>query len=290
MAATPDPNAPQSETAETSGARPRWVRVNLRSLALLLIVIITGVIALLIFPGEGPVSPTSGIASIGIDGPFLPYGVSVTLTDEHHPDRTRVTVWINSQVPETARARLRMTVSVNAWGGPTRCDPRGGRCAVYGGSKFVTYYLGRWTTYQVGGTRYFHESIDTHLPEPNYNVVENNEYVAAALPNVSYFYYPPGRYNDTHPPPLTSRSVATWIALRVPQPRHYSWTSGIIPSVSGAFATWFYSNPIGTTEVATGVSLPVQDEDNKLLLLVGALLGVAGGALVGAIQEAVTAA
>ena len=43
-----------------------------------------------------------------------------------------------------------------------------------------------------------------------------------------------------------------------------------------------------SSSVETGISLATQDRDNKLIFVAGALLGIAGGALIGAIQEIIS--
>jgi hypothetical protein len=151
---------------------------------------------------------------------------------------------------------------------------------VSGGTKFVERFLSSWQEYKVGQTPYWHEEGALLIPGLPYNVAGNGEFVTAILPNVTYYYYPRGRPDET-----TSRSVATWIALRIRHEERYSWTSGSIPAVGRSWATWFYSSTPGTTQVASGVDLPVQDKNNRLILVAGVLLGVMGSALVGAFQE-----
>jgi hypothetical protein len=126
---------------------------------------------------------------------------------------------------------------------------------------------------------YYESLLPTILPNVAYSEESNSEYIGATLPVLQF-----RLSNDFNI--ATLESVRAVVTMEVSNASDYSWTSGPAPSIAGNQAVWSINSPALTESVASGVSLPVQDEDTKLIFVAGALLGIAGGALVGAIQEA----
>ena len=79
----------------------------------------------------------------------------------------------------------------------------------------------------------------------------------------------------------------TSINMQIPNPDRYTWTSGTAPIDTGSYVGWHFTSTPGAAQANNGISLSAQDSATKLIFVAGALLGIAGGALVGAIQEAV---
>ena len=129
------------------------------------------------------------------------------------------------------------------------------------------------------GQSYYREVAQEFIPDIGYNTAWNNEYVSAALPELQV-YMTKGGSDVQEDLPVT-------MAVTIPGANKYSWTSGNIPAVDGSYVGWQFSSPPDVAQVNNGISLPAQDSATKLIFIAGALLGIAGGALVGAIQEAV---
>jgi hypothetical protein len=283
---------PEHDREVERGYRQAWRavrriahRTRLKPVVLLAVALAAGLAALVVFPTEGPVSPQSGVPNLAIYATFIADGVSVQLTDERSPRRTEVLVSVNSPERQSGRESFRLDVPATTWGSPSRCDPDGGTCVLSQGAKIVTHYFGKWTTYRVGPAVWYRDNGVIHLPDLPYNVARNREYVSVSLPAITYYYCPPVRRHVTHS--CMREGIPSWIALRIPDAGRYSWMSGgPLPQTGGEYVTWFYGTSPDSTQVVSGVSLPEQDTNNTLLFVAGALLGVAGGALVGAIQEA----
>jgi hypothetical protein len=256
----------------------RFLHAYLKSMVLLVTAVIAGVAALVCFPKDAPVAPSGGLRLVTIDTPFAPSTASVTLTDDHSRNGVTVVAQVISTTQQSARATLSITVPRTTWGGANKCPPPA-RCTVFGGAKNVSFGFPRSTKYLVGVYTYYRESVQVFIPDVGYNTAWNSEYISATLPNVQVYLLRAGNY--------IREDVPITIAVRIPDASKYTWTSGSPPVVNGSDVAWEFTSPPGAAQVNNGVSLPAQDLATKLIFLAGALLGIAGGALVGAIQEAV---
>ena len=143
--------------------------------------------------------------------------------------------------------------------------------------------------------RYLRE-VRITIPNVGRNFARNREYIATLLPPVIALTQPASCvYLQPAQCAPTAQDVPVNYDETVSEGRNYTWNAGsTIPVyVSGAFH-WIYSTSLTlATSVSptfySGVDLEVQDHNSTLTFLAGALLGIAGGALVGAIQEAVHA-
>jgi hypothetical protein len=139
----------------------------------------------------------------------------------------------------------------------------------------------------VGPATLYGQVAEVFLRGVSYNLASNGVYAAATLPDVAFI--------RSRSPRLfsgvgTREIIPTQIYLRPDHSTQFSWTGNPPPVVFGGNVTWTFSRPItGTALSATGVSLSGQDAATKSTFIAGALLGIAGGALVGALQEAISA-
>lgn len=257
----------------------RFLRAYLKSVVLLVTAVIAGVAALVCFPKDAPVAPSGGLRTISMDTPFVPYGADVTLTDDHSRNGTTVVAQVTSTTPQSARATLSINVPDSTWGGANKCGPPPARCIPAGSGKIVVYGFLRSIKHVVGAQVYYREAVRVFIPGVGYNAAWNNEYISATLPNVQVYLIKAGNY--------IHEDIPITMAVRIPDAGKYTWTSGAPPMVTGSYVIWLFTSPPGTAQVNNGVSLPAQDSAAKLFFVAGALLGIAGGALVGAIQEAV---
>jgi hypothetical protein len=301
LAVSSSPESPSS-TAEVGGQAPRpggaqvsgstskrrvdltrksgrFLRVYLRSIVLLVTAAIAGIAAFVFFPKDGPVAPSGGPQSVEIDAPFIPYVVFITLTDDPSHDGTRVVAQVTTTTPQSARATLSITVPGTTWGGTNKCSPQPSRCYPLGSAKAAQFGFPGWNKFLVAGRAFYREAVQASIPGVGYNAAWNSEYVSATLPRVPVYLLKAGIF--------IPEDVATTIAIGIPDPHKYTWTSGSAPRATGSYVDWDFTGSPGAAQVDNGISLSAQDSATKLIFVAGALLGIAGGALVGAIQEAV---
>lgn len=281
-----DPDTSSAVRGSTTARGAPLVWAYAKSIVLLAIAVVAGVIALVIFPSDAPVPARSGITALNLEGYFVPDNVYVWLSDASSSTRTVVTVAVTSYSPISTRAVLSLNVPLEAWGGATRCDQRALGCQQRPGVKLVTYLLSAPYHSTYFGVADYQEQVQFTVPTVDYNVAANSEYVSATIPDVSYYYTSSARSATTLAAPEV-RNVVTTVSLRFPTAARYSWISGSNPQLGGSYVGWSFTNSPGTTLVENGVSLATQDENTKLVFIAGALLGIAGGALVGAVQEAI---
>lgn len=282
--------APRPDSAQVPGSTTkrrvdltrksgRFLRAYLRSIVLLVTAIIAGIAAFVCFPKDGPVAPSNGLQLVNINTPFAPYTVLVSLTDDHSRNGIIVFAQVTSTTPQSARAVLGINLPDTTWGGVNKCGPSPARCIAFNGGKIVSLGFGKSTEFSPAGQAYYKEEVREFIPGVGYSTAWNSEYVSAVLPNVQVYL--------THAGNFIHEDVPTTISVWIPDASRYTWTSGAAPVVAGSYAAWEFASPPGIAQVNNGISLPAQDSATKLIFVAGALLGIAGGALVGAIQEAV---
>jgi hypothetical protein len=258
----------------------RFFRVYLRSIVLLVTAAIAGIAAFVLFPKDGPVAPSGGPQSVEIDASFIPYTVIITLNDDPSHDGTRVAVQVTTTTPQSARATLSIGVPPTTWGGTNKCSPQPSRCYYANGNeKLALFEFPGSKKYLVAGRPFYREVVEASIPGVGYNAAWNSEYVSATLPSVPVYLLKAGN--------VIREDVSTTIAIGIPDPEKYTWTSGTAPTATGSYVGWYFTSSPGAAEVNNAISLSAQDSATKLIFVAGALLGIAGGALVGAIQEAV---
>jgi hypothetical protein len=219
---------------------------------LLAIAVVTGLAALFTFRSDSSVFPDSRLNTFLLTafGDFVPDYVHIYLLPDPNVRGMAVHFYVVSVTDPTTR----MVLSTDVSG--------------------VDYVLSPWVHYQSGYEKY----VRFILPGVGDNESENSEFVTALLPKLEFINYA----SITNPGP---ENVQTVISVAIPDASKYNWTSGSPPAFGGILASWNFLTSPSTTTTETGVSLSVQDRNTKLVFISGALLGVAGGALVGAIQE-----
>lgn len=276
----PVPASASKKQVDLARRLGHFLRTYLKSMVLLVTAIIAGVAALLCFPTDAPVAPNGVLETITIDTPFVPYLVYVAMEDDHARNGITVDAEVTSASPPPAGALLGIVVPKTTWGGINKCSPMPSRCVASGDEKSVSFgFPSKPFQYVEGSHKFYRDIVDVFIPGAGFSVAWNNEYVSAILPNVQVYLSKSGNY--------IREDVPLTIAVRLPGAGKYTWTSGGPPLVAGSYVAWSFTSPPGSAQVNNGVSLHAQDLDTKLIFLAGALLGIAGGALVGAIQEAV---
>jgi hypothetical protein len=257
----------------------RFLNAYLKSIVLLVTAAIAGVAALVCFPKDGPVAPSGGLQTVVMEAPFTPDAARVALTDDRSRNGIAVFAQVTSTTPQSARATLIFNVPGATWGGVNKCGPPPVQCLANGSQKTVLFGFNRSTKFFSAGRANYKQELRGFIPGIGYNAAWNSQYISATLPSVDVYLVKAGN--------LIHQDVVTSIAVRIPDADKYTWTSGTPPKVVGSYADWTFTSPPRAAQVNNGVSLPAQDSATKLVFIAGALLGIAGGALVGAIQEAV---
>jgi hypothetical protein len=301
QASAPGARSSSGETGEESKVQPSPVsegraeparrgkqssvfRTYRKTIVLSLVAILFGVGAGVIFLGASPspVAPSGGLTSFAVGANFVPFGANLSLTDLPSRNGIDVSADLFSLSRQAHGATLTVTVPATTWGGLTACAPPPARCILGlpgSNAKNAEFNFPSKPTLYLRTPQFTEYSLTVHVAIPNvgYNAAWNSEYVAATLPEfgVNTLQYPHGA------------KIPIRIFLRIPNAAKYSWTSGTSPRILGKDAAWNFDSPLGSAQVVNGVSLPEQDADTKWIFVAGALLGIAGGAFVGAIQEAV---
>jgi hypothetical protein len=124
---------------------------------------------------------------------------------------------------------------------------------------------------------------------------DNGVDVEAQLPQVALF--PPTLPTMPSNCPSTQpncSSTALLVQYRIPNVRTYDWTNGPLGTTSTWLVANAYQSSAGSGDFfnvpagSSGVNNAATKADNEKTFAAGALLGIAGGALIGAIQEAIS--
>jgi len=278
------------------------------ALALFLVAIALSLGSYLIFPTDSPVTVHDGIQGISTTSVFTP-----TAVDIHEASLgatgVRLTIRVraaSNQIPPTGDVVV--VVPPQAWGSPLRCPAPAAYCTIdKAGFKNAHYRLDPspsptnpqhdWVDMGLDRAQYrYLREVHITIADVGRNFARNHEYIATLLPPViaqnqaaSCVNLQPAQCAPT------AQDVPVNYDETVAEGRNYTWNAGsTIPVYVGGAFHWIYGTSLTlATSVSptfySGVDLEVQDQNSTLTFLAGALLGIAGGALVGAIQEGVHA-
>ncbi len=300
-----------TDDAEHSGGastkqRRGFITKYVVALALFLVAIALGLGSYAIFPTDSPVTVHDGIQGISTTSVFTPTAVDIHEAPLGETG-VRLTVRVraaSNQMPPTGDVVV--VVPPQAWGARLRCPAPAAYCTIdKAGFKNAHYRLGPsstnpqddWEDKGLDHAQYRY-LLAVHITIANVgrNFARNREYIATLLPPVivqtqpaSCVYLQPAQCAPT------SQDVPVNYDETVSEGRNYTWNAGsTIPVYVGGAFHWIYGTSLTlATSVSptfySGVDLEVQDQNSTLTFLAGAMLGIAGGALVGAIQEGVHA-
>jgi hypothetical protein len=280
------PSAHDSAAASEQKAH-RGLLKSGRVVTLLALTLLFGLFAVLAFPTDAPVSAVTGQGEVLLESPTMPSVMNVYLSPLNSGRGTDLEVSLTSvapidQSPQKSWVRLNLILPT-AELGPRHCPKLASTCLEASvGAKTVEWYFPRWKTYRtIYGATEWYDNVRVLLPSTEFTAISNAEYVAASLPNVVFSHW------DGHSWSNLDSALPLNIAVTIPHVNNYTWTSGVAPVVGPNHATWGFNNPPGASQSVSGINLAVQDRDGKLLFLAGALLGIAGAALIGAVTEAI---
>jgi hypothetical protein len=277
----------------TQGENERrpWYRTYRTSLVLAVLGVVGVIAAVMVFPRWSSVEVDGGGAGgVAVLTTFTPSNIDIA----EHTRGTTLTVTVvvrASEATEPHPGEITIVLPVDSWGSPRSCPGATDGCKIDAGSKVVSYDLARLTWVSSSGSdpEFRYElPLTIVVPAGGSNVASNDEYISTLLPPVRVQVAPSGDYRS-------ARDVVVPVKY-TEQVGHagYTWSVGTAPTYLGGSYGWTYTSAADVQSAVSatldsGTNLSVQDRATKLAFLSGALIGVGGGALVGALQTALDA-
>jgi hypothetical protein len=257
---------------------------------LLGVAVAAGVAAKLILPNGGSVAVQGALQRITVEGPVTPTALDIR-EQAAGGGGVILSVSLRRPGPSSMVERERLIVALPSdSSGPAPCPPQANSCVTLNGARtaYFRFPSQPWVPKEHSLESFYFAVSDTvTLPGVSPNLQQDAEHIAASLPPVSVLATPPGQptqqvYSD--PLPVDFGEQAT-------TGESYSWSEGVSAPVDvGGWETWDYLSASSALSALnpvldSGTDLTVQNRDNTRTFLAGALLGIAGGALVAAIPE-----
>ena len=254
-------------------------------------------VALLLATRDVPVVPEGGIQEVVISAAVVPDQIVVALT----PDgkyRVQVGIILNA-VQGRGKVEVAFLIRHEDLPPGALC-PSGASCNTSFTGTVVQYGGATgWTDDGSYGNWQFTRTVS--VPDLGWGVAENAEYVSVTHPDVY-------DYLTTGSKPVAESGISTIYHAYVPNGDAYTWDSGaasVTPIYLGLGTEEWTSptaaaGPVNSTAEGplyplefvaaspitdSGVNLSVQNWHNYEIFLAGVALGIAGGAVVGAVQE-----
>lgn len=230
-------------------------------------------------------TPTVGLTQIEVQASFdratpaSDQKVSVDLSPGPN-DGTIVSVQLNSAMPGSPGGYVVLSLPSNdvrraeAYG----CGPGAGRISSLANK--IECYFPKWTppSQEQVGPLQNSTKVRFVLPGEPYMLKRNRVSAAAVLPQIMYSIAMGRRVTR----PDRIRNSITMEAIS--HSSTYTW-SGSNPQETSGRVTWISSQLSDAPTPETAVSLSAQNQDQWFLFVAGALVGIAGGAFIGAITE-----
>jgi hypothetical protein len=173
-----------------------------------------------------------------------------------------------------------------AWGTWFACPPPGNCPHDAAGLKDARYFFpGTWVynKSQLEPDRW--ELIfNVKVSDTGSNLSRNDEFISVLTPPISFQVTSSKAYVQ----------VPTLYAEQVPGGNAYTWNTGAEPVYVVGFDRWASTSAGAVLDTVSpsldsGIDLGVQDRNGNLQFIAGIVVGVAGGALIGALQEGLDA-
>ncbi len=278
-------------SASPSPARRRLTRYSV-PLLLLGVAVAAGVASKLILPSGDSVAVRGALQRISVEGPVQPTALDITEQTASGVDGVTLAVSLRRPSPSSSVARERLVVALPSdSSGPAPCPPEAIGCQSSDGARTAYFRFPNQAWAPRGSDslpQYQYAVSETvTLPGVSPNLQQDAEHIAASLPPVSVLTTSPDQptlqaYSSPLPVDFGEQAI---------DGESYTWSEGVSAPVDvGGRETWDYltaSSAAGALNpvLDSGTDLTVQDRDNTSTFLAGALLGIAGGALVGAVPE-----
>jgi hypothetical protein len=264
---------PKDDAAPGSGPGERWWRkAVLRPVVLGTIGLGLLLISFFLYPRTADV-PSPAFARLGLAATFpvafIEYGV-VQVSPQIAEIRISVTLPTGTLRPP-AGARPAVLAVIPPFGtGFRNCHPPA--CTVQSNRITKAYTWQKLLSFRPvksAGTA----TADFFVKARSFGVISNGVSASAAIPEV--IYEGPGK-----PMLLT--------LYRLPSASSYDWSASPTAAVTSSTAQWQQDLASGDTpgRTAAGINHSAQARDDIKIFIAGALLGIAGGAIIAAVQEA----
>ena len=153
------------------------MRKYLRSLILAFLAVTGGLIALLMFPKDSPVSAQGGFTEAIVSAPFVASVVEITETPKMTAHGLNVWLQLFSGSEPNGTASVELEVPRGAWGGGTKCASNA-KCSVLpedNNYKLVIYQVpNEWFSNQtVGPSASYVQELHVTIPDIGYGMSEN---------------------------------------------------------------------------------------------------------------------
>ncbi len=257
---------------------------------LLALAIVFGVVAYLVYPTDAPAAPEDAVQGVAVLATFTPSGIAVSQTPDPAVNGFRLQIILHAKGRVAHTGYVTIALPRTAWGSagvcpaPAYCPPD------RSGVKDAAYPLPtKWSDagkLEPSADRYELRQTIT-VSDVATNVSLNAEYVAVLTPPISFQLAPvPFRTLPSYP----YVQVLSVYAEQVPNGSTYTWTTGATPVYVNGFDRWTATSAGALQDAASptldsGTDLTVQARNGNLQFIAGIVVGVAGGALVGSLQE-----
>jgi hypothetical protein len=260
------------------------------ALWLLALAIVFGVLALLFYPTDAPAAPEDAVQGVGVLADFTPSAIAVSQTPDDAVDGFRLQIILYAKGKVSHKGYETIVLPATAWGSSGACPHRVHCSSDRAGLKDVTYNLpaGWYDAGKAGPAADRYELRRTVIvSHVGANVSLNAEYIGVLTPPISFLLAPRPFQNLPSYPYVKVLSV---YAEQVPNGNAYTWTIGATPVYVDGFDRWTAATAGAQQDAASptldsGTNLTVQARDANYQFIAGILVGIAGGALVGALQE-----
>jgi hypothetical protein len=273
------------------GKRLRRATARYRTpLWLLALAIAFGLLAYRIYPKDAPAAPEDAVQGVGVLANFSPTAIAVSQTPDPAVNGFSLQIILHAKHRVSHSGYVTIVLPPTAWGSAHKC-PTSAYCPPNrAGVKVVTYQLPtKWSdagSLEPTPDRWELRQTIT-VDDVATNVSLNAEYVAVLTPPISVQLGPAPFPNPTSYPYLKVLSV---YAEQVTNGGAYTWNTGSTPDYVNGFDRWTATSAEALQDTASptldsGTDLTVAARNGNLQFIAGIVVGIAGGALVGSLQE-----
>jgi hypothetical protein len=257
---------------------------------LLALAIVFGVLAYLIYPTDAPAAPEDAVQGVVVLADFTPSGIVVSQTTDAAVNGYRLQVILHAKRRVSHTGFVTIVVPATAWGSSGACPPHALCPPDSAGGKYAQFSLpAPWSDAgksQPAADRYELRQTIT-VSDVGSNVSLNAEYVGVLTPPIAFQLAPVPFQNLPSYPYVKVLGV---YAEQVPNGNAYTWTIGATPVYVNGFDRWTATTAGALQDAASptldsGTNLIVQARNGNYQFIAGIVVGIAGGALVGALQE-----
>lgn len=258
---------------------------------LLALAIAFGVLAYLIYPTDAPAAPENALQGVAVIADFTPSAIAVSQTPDAAVNGFSLQIILHDKGKPSHTGFVTIVVPPTAWRSSGGCDPLAVRCVTDpAGLKDAAYELpAGWSdggkTEPTAERNELRQTIT--VSDVGTNVSLNAEFVGVLTPPITFGLSPvPFRILPSYP----YVKVASTYAEQVPNGSTYTWTVGATPVYVNGFDRWTATTAGAQQDAASpmldsGTNLTLQARNGNYQFIAGIVVGIAGGALVGVLQE-----